>query len=94
MNEQELRAENQRLRDELEKMTKSRERLMEWLCHSLGFKPLTDEEIEEMLKQPRYEVHELLRDLLPPDMHDLIGESRNGDGHSDAGANTNIVGAP
>ena len=76
MNIQELRAENERLKDELAKMTKSRERLMEWLCQVLRFKPLTDEEIEEMRKQPRYDAHDLMRELFPPDMHDLIEDSQ------------------
>ena len=64
MNEQELREENERLRRELAKMTASRERLMTWLCQALNFKPMSEEEIDEMMKRPGQDISDLLRDLL------------------------------
>jgi len=72
MNEQEMQQEIERLRRELAEMTKSRNRLCDWFCQFNGFKPLSEEEIEELKKMPGRTVDELMRDILPADMHHLV----------------------
>jgi len=75
MNEQEMREEIERLRTELAAVKLSRERLCDWLCQAHGFEPPTDAEIEEMMNARGREGNELLREILPPEMHDLILEN-------------------
>ena len=75
MSEQEMLNEIDRLRQELAVMTRSRERLMKWLCQALRFETdpeVLEREIKEMEYLPPRDVNDVLRDLLPPDMHYLI----------------------
>ncbi len=74
MSENEMAQEIERLREELAEMTKSRDRLCTWLCQAMRLAPMTNEELEEMRDRPGKDVQELLRDLMPPEMHDLIDD--------------------
>jgi hypothetical protein len=55
---------------------------MTWFCQALGFKPTTEQEIEELLKRPSLTAEEFLRDLFPANILDELGENaeaqRNG----------------
>ncbi len=82
MNEQELRDENERLRRQVEDLTKSRERLLEWLCQALRFEndpKVLEKEIEEMLLQPHRDAFDVLREVLPADLQYLVSDGENAD---------------
>jgi cell division septum initiation protein DivIVA len=75
MNEQELREENERLRRQVAELTKSRERLLDWLCQALRFETdpeVLEKEMEEMLRQPGRDAFDLLREVLPADLQYLV----------------------
>jgi hypothetical protein len=75
MSEQEMMSEIERLRIQVADLTRSRERLVKWLCQALRFETdpeVLEREIKEMEYLPPRDVNDVLRDLLPPDMHYLI----------------------
>jgi hypothetical protein len=78
MSEQEMLQEINRLRRELAEVREDRNSLHKTLCGMLPVDrtEITPEEFEEIRRRAR-PVDEVLRDLLPPDMHFLISE-KNG----------------
>ena len=70
MSEQEMREDNERLRRQVAELTKSRERLLNWLCQALRFETdpeVLAKEIEELLRQPPHDAFDVLREVLPAD---------------------------
>jgi hypothetical protein len=75
MSEQDMAQEIVRLKRELEAANKSRERWREMLCAFIPIDKteITPEEFERMKKTAK-PVDELLREILPPEMHAAIHE--------------------
>ena len=71
MSEKEMAQEIERLRHELVEVTRSRDRLREMICKLWPVPEITPEEFERMLKNAR-PVDEVLRDIIPPDLHEEI----------------------
>ncbi len=89
MNEQDLREENERLRREVADLTKSRARLLGWLCQSLNFEAdpeVLEKEMKEMLRQPHRDAFDVLRAALPAEMQYLIYGAGNAESKERASA--------
>jgi hypothetical protein len=69
--------EIERLRRELDKVREDRNNLHKWLCDIIPIDrtEITPEEFEEIKKNAR-DLEDVLRDLLPPEQHHLIGMNR------------------
>jgi len=78
MNEQEMMYEIERLRRELAVEREERKNLHKVLCSMIPVDrtEISTEEFEEHRNNAR-PVDEWLRDLLPPDMHHLIGQNES-----------------